>query len=173
MCKCSILMPRLKTGAKWIWTANLAACAHVPLVFWNCVWLCVLFLGCFIDKQQAGSVEGIKVLHRAESWFDKYTLPSGNPGSDTSWAQGDWMVASSAAMTNACAPFYTMLTRTGHAHQGGRLPSFYPRIKGLLQCCPTMRSLFVSLFCHTVSKSDLLHAPPCIHRLNCMYVSAS
>lgn len=40
------------------------------------------FLGLFIDKQQAGSVEGIKGLHRAESCFDKYTLPSGNPGRD-------------------------------------------------------------------------------------------
>lgn len=41
------------------------------------------FLGLFIDKQQAGSVEGIKGLHRAESCFDKYTLPSENPGGDT------------------------------------------------------------------------------------------
>ncbi|KAM7402069.1 hypothetical protein PAMP_017339 [Pampus punctatissimus] len=37
---------------------------------------------CFIDM--AASVEGIKSLHRTESWFDKYTLHSGNPGSDTS-----------------------------------------------------------------------------------------
>lgn len=53
------------------------------------VWLFLLFLSCFIDKQQAGSVERIKGLHRAESWFDKYTLPSGNPGSDASEALGD------------------------------------------------------------------------------------
>lgn len=76
--------PAWKQGQKWIWMAKLAACAHVPLVFWNCLWLSLHFLGCFIDKQQAGSVEGIKGLHRAESWFDKYALPSGNLGSDTS-----------------------------------------------------------------------------------------
>ncbi len=64
--------------------AKLAACARVPLVFRHCVWLHLLSFGFVIDKQQAGSVEGIKGLRRAESWFDKYTLPSGNPGSDTS-----------------------------------------------------------------------------------------
>ena len=47
------------------------------------------FLGCFIDKWQAGGVKGIKGPHRAESWLDKYRLPSGNPGSDASAAPGD------------------------------------------------------------------------------------
>lgn len=59
-----------------------------PLSF-EAVWHFLLFLGCFIDKQQASSVERIKGLYKAESWFDKYTLPSGNPGSDTSEALGD------------------------------------------------------------------------------------
>lgn len=50
------------------------------------------------------------------------------------------MVASSAAMTNARALFYTMLTCSGYARYGDSLPSIYPWIKGLLQRSPTICS---------------------------------
>lgn len=78
----------LENGAKENLNGRASCVPTCPLSF-ETVWLFLLFLGCFIDKQQAGSVEGIKGLYKAESWFDKYALPSGNPGSDTSEALGD------------------------------------------------------------------------------------
>lgn len=60
--QCRILKPRLKMGSKRIWMAKLAPCAHVLLVFWNCVWPRLLSLACSLISSRQAVWRGLKAF---------------------------------------------------------------------------------------------------------------